>query len=272
MPAFGVNRFTQAYAVAVSDAGTRINDKPLSCVDRLVSDLWKWAGSKPINQTFRFLYPFVGGTAVSNSFNLADPAFGRIEWEDIVTHNANGITGDGVSGLGNTGVTMPSNAVADWLVWCGVYSRTASTGNWEEIGNYPSPSASTPARSIGVVCRFTDGQMYAFNGPQGGTTFAYAAVPNSQGLFSSLRNATVAVYAFRNGVLLASGGGTTVAALDDPMPQFVILRGNPSRPCSPRNLAFAYLTNAPAGLGSAAKQVELYNYVQFFQTKLGRQV
>jgi hypothetical protein len=225
-----------------------------------------------LKETFRFLYPFVGGTAVAHGFNLADPASGRINWVGTVTHNANGITGDGVSGQGNTGLTMPSNAVADWLVWCGVYSRTSTSGNWEEIGNSPVTSATSPSRVIGILCRYTDGNMYAFNGP--GDILASAPVANGQGLFSGLRNATTGSYAFRNGALLATASGTTAPSLDDPMPQFVVLRGNPTRAGSPRNLAFAYLTNAStnAVLGNTAKQVELYGYVQNFENRQGRAV
>lgn len=272
MSAFGLNRFAQAYAVAANDAGTRIADKPLSCVDRLASDLWLWAGSKELKETFRFLYPFVGGTAVAHSFNLADPASGRITWVDTVTHNVNGITGDGVSGLGNTGLSMPSNATADWLVWCGVYSRTSASGNWEDLGNSPATSATSPSRVIAILCRYTDGNMYTFNGP--GDILASAAVPNGQGLFSGLRNAPTGLYAFRNGALLNTASGATAPSLDDPLPKFSLLRGNPTRPCSPRNLAFAYLTNAStnAAVGNTAKQVELYNYVQAFQQRLARAV
>jgi hypothetical protein len=190
MPAFGVNRFTQAYAVAVNDAGTRINDKPISCVDRLASDLWRWR-NQDLKLTFQFLYPFVGGSAVSNSFNLADPDTARIAWEDTVTHNANGITGDGVSGLGDTGQALrkagDTITLSETFVACGVYSRTASTGNWSDIGNVPSPSATTPARDVGLICRYTDGNAYFYNGPEGGTTYFSVAVANAQGLFVSLQ-------------------------------------------------------------------------------------
>lgn len=48
------------------------------------------------------IYPFVGGTALAHSQNLKSSSF-TITWVNTVTHNANGITGDGVTGCGDTG-------------------------------------------------------------------------------------------------------------------------------------------------------------------------
>lgn len=50
------------------------------------------------------LYPFVGGTASRHSINLKNPNQYKITWSPTgVTHDANGITGNGVSGYGDTG-------------------------------------------------------------------------------------------------------------------------------------------------------------------------
>jgi hypothetical protein len=48
------------------------------------------------------LYPFVGGTATSHSYNLKNIAQHQITWSGGVTHNANGITGNGINAFGNT--------------------------------------------------------------------------------------------------------------------------------------------------------------------------
>jgi hypothetical protein len=50
------------------------------------------------------IYPFVGGTASRHSINLKNPNQYKITWSPTgVTHDANGITGNGVSGYGDTG-------------------------------------------------------------------------------------------------------------------------------------------------------------------------
>jgi hypothetical protein len=52
------------------------------------------------------LYPFVGGTATSHKYNLKDPrdldAAYRLAFFGGMTHNANGIQGDGGSGYADT--------------------------------------------------------------------------------------------------------------------------------------------------------------------------
>lgn len=50
-------------------------------------------------------YPFVGGSASAHSFNLANSLY-TITWGGTVTHNANGITGDGATGYGDTGLAQ----------------------------------------------------------------------------------------------------------------------------------------------------------------------
>lgn len=270
MSSFGLNRFAQAFAVAVNDAGDRIADKPTTCVDRLAYQLFEWGGAKDLDVSFRFVYPFVGGTAVSHSFNLVDPTIGRIEWQDTITHTSSGITGDGVSGYGGTGVTLAGPLQSDAFVSCGIYSRTANAGPYCEIGNYVTPG-------IFIYCRAADALPKFYNGA---TPLQPAGLPNSQGVFSSLRTSAAAFFCYRNGVLLASNTSANVAA-DPPSPFLILARPNPPTGAvdsfSNRNLAFAFLSNAAStpGIGpifTSIKQEELYNYIQSFQTKLGRQV
>lgn len=50
------------------------------------------------------IYPFVGGTASRHSVNLKNPNQYKISWSPTgVSHDANGITGDGIAGYGDTG-------------------------------------------------------------------------------------------------------------------------------------------------------------------------
>jgi hypothetical protein len=50
------------------------------------------------------IYPFVGGTAASHSYNLKNVAQYQMTWSGGVTHNANGVTGNGINAYGNTGL------------------------------------------------------------------------------------------------------------------------------------------------------------------------
>lgn len=262
------------FAAAVNDAGTRLNSRQDTSVDLLAWRLFEWGGGKDLDTTFRFVYPFIGGTAVAHSFNLADPSVGRVEWEDTVTHTNLGIVGDGISGVGKTNVTLAGGTQADAFVSFGAYSRTANAGVYCELGNYTTGG-------FLIYSRYTDGREVIY---MGGTGMGLA-VANSQGLFSGLRTTAASAYIYRNGVLITSSVANTNIAVDPPVPFLILAYYDPIadpdlgafKAFSNRNLAFAFLTNAAntPGIGaifSTAKQAELYSYVQTFQTRLLRQV
>ena len=58
--------------------------------------------TKALNLYTNFIavYPLVGGSATPHSKNLINPATYAITWNGSITHNGNGITGDGSSGYG----------------------------------------------------------------------------------------------------------------------------------------------------------------------------
>src|SRR6185295_17394845 len=75
------------------------------------------------------IYPFVGGTAQAHAQNLKSESF-TITWNGAVTHDANGITGDGATGYGDTGyVPSSSGQVTLNSAHLGIYRRNAGTNN-----------------------------------------------------------------------------------------------------------------------------------------------
>jgi hypothetical protein len=48
------------------------------------------------------LYPLIGGVANSHAINAVNPGTFTMQWSGGITHNANGATGNGVNGIGNT--------------------------------------------------------------------------------------------------------------------------------------------------------------------------
>lgn len=84
------------------------------------------------------LYPFVGGTSTTHKYNLKDPqdtdgAY-RGTFSGTVTHDANGITGNGSTGYMNTHYNDSSVGTLN-SVHMSVYSRTAGQlTNKTEIG------------------------------------------------------------------------------------------------------------------------------------------
>ncbi|MDB6067201.1 MAG: hypothetical protein JWR26_3409 [Pedosphaera sp.] len=93
------------------------------CLDLKASGLWTKMDA---------LYPFVGGNATAHSKNLKDTTHYNITWNGSVTHDTNGVTGDGATGYGDTGFDPTSATSPNFNLnsaSLGVYSRTASPAN-----------------------------------------------------------------------------------------------------------------------------------------------
>jgi hypothetical protein len=81
------------------------------------------------------IYPFVGGTSATHAVNLKNPGTYDISWSGTVTHDSNGITGNGTDGYGNTGIT-PSSHLTLNDTHASLYCRTGggSTDNMHDFG------------------------------------------------------------------------------------------------------------------------------------------
>jgi len=74
------------------------------------------------------IYPHVGATAGAHAQNLKSSNF-TVTWAGAVTHNVNGITGDGATGYGDTGYNLRSSGqITLNSGHVGVYQRTLPTG------------------------------------------------------------------------------------------------------------------------------------------------
>jgi hypothetical protein len=54
------------------------------------------------------IYPFVGGSASTHSYNLKSSSY-QITWSGGLTHDATGVTGNGTTGYGNTGFNFKTS-------------------------------------------------------------------------------------------------------------------------------------------------------------------
>ena len=70
------------------------------------------------------VYPFVGGTSTSHALNLVSSNY-TITWHGTVTHDGNGITGDAVSGYGDTGYSPTNGLMTPASAHFSVYQRAA---------------------------------------------------------------------------------------------------------------------------------------------------
>jgi hypothetical protein len=111
-------------ASAITDATIK------SAIDTFVTGL----KSNGLWNKFYAIYPFVGGSAFAHKWNLKDPrdldsAF-RLTFYGGLTHNANGITGNGTTGYADTYFNPVSVAVNRENFGFTIYSRSASWGGY----------------------------------------------------------------------------------------------------------------------------------------------
>lgn len=212
-------------------------------------------------------YPFVGGTASTHKWNGKDvrdlDAAFRILWTGTVTHNANGITGDGSTGYGDTRILPQINCVAysSSLVW---YSRTNDMSRINGIGCTDTTAGTSYQQQMGTVNNGTLGDGTANFGT------VTTAPSNSQKTFVLSRTANNLIKLFRDGVLVGSNSNL----ITEPYPLSYLSIGAITRQTGLRQ-NYSNLNYSFAGIFAGiidADAVILTNIIQQYQTILGRNV
>lgn len=78
---------------------------------------------------FFAIYPFLGGTSSSCSYNAKNTATFQISWTGSLTFNSTGLVGHSSNSYGNTGFNMNSSGWTNSSASFGCYSRTTPVNN-----------------------------------------------------------------------------------------------------------------------------------------------
>jgi hypothetical protein len=199
------------------------------------------------------LYPFVGGNATAHAQNLLSASY-PITWAGGITHDPNGVTGNGTTGtglctgLGGVSAMTVSNASI------GVYARSdGSSGNRLALG------AIAGGNAIVLRPRHSD----AFDFAIGTLVNSGPSATTAVGLKGFSSNGTI--HAYERG----SDIGTSRAATGTkPAAEIYLLSIDGAQDFSTANLAAAY---AGAYL-TAPENATLNEIIQDYQTALGRNV
>lgn len=243
----------------ITDAGITDSTQQLA-INQLVLDLKGLGNYSSDNWTyFQAVYPFVGGSASSHSYNLINTSYAQITWSGGMTHNSNGITGNGTNAFGNTNINCQTQLVKT-ETFVGSYCGTNTAQNGYDMG------ATANSNVVGHISRYGGNQVYyrPWNAGANQTTSTDSRGWNAAGRFSTtqiygIKNATTTTYNVTystNAIseflyilaLRTSGGGVTAY--------------------SDKNLRFAIVGSTPP----SNQHSDLYNSIQDFQTTLGRQV
>ncbi len=242
------------YFTALTTAGASLADSVKLAYNSFVGSL----KSASVWSKIVAMYPFIGGTAATHAINAKTPGTYNITWGGTVTHSANGITGDGSTGYGNTNLSGPvclTNATGS----LSLYTKTDSGGgDWVDVGAWNN--------SVGFFLEIYR-SSYSHNHASriGGTAFATTTTSGSVGCFISSRISSTSLTLYRNG----TGVATSTSSGDIPTLNAFILAENESGSpgfVSPRQLSFCHI-----GTGLTSTEVTALNSaITTLQTALSR--
>lgn len=204
------------------------------------------------------LYPFAGGNATAHSKNLKADAF-NITWSGTVTHDANGITGDGSTGYGDTGLN-PSTSLDVTSCHIAVYVRSGTSGaNGALEGGGESFLGFTP---------FSDNNAY-FDITNNNSSIGRVMAAFSAGFLLGSRVSSTDLREYINGTQVDFTTGLNSTALPD-LDLFTLSLNNGGTPSNFADYNMAFLS---FGDGLAPSESTVFNdIITAFQTALGRSV
>lgn len=256
------NRYSDLNAKQFMYATGISNNQIKDAIYRLCIDL-KMAG---IFDKCQAIYPFVGGTATSHSFNLIDPrnldAAFRLQFFGGGTHSANGYQPGGVNGYANT-FLIPNVTLNNLNSHMTFYSRTSAiNANRMSMGS----ANGTYSVSNHLALKWSDGNTYGSISVNSNVIFANAV---STGFYIVSRTANNSLKLYKNNLLVGTNT-TTITPIANTFQIFIGARNENTTPLSWDNKECAF---ASIGLGLTDAEAATYNtIVNNFQVTLNRNV
>lgn len=259
-----IDPISAAYLAAVAAKGGTVTPAIRTAIRGLVNDITNTYPT--LLGRFYALYPYTGGVAGSHSLNLLDPrdvdAAYRITWAGAVTQNANGITGDGSTGYGDTHFNASTNGFTSVSGGLSCYNRNNSASGYD-MGS----SDSAVSKCTDLVSRYSGGtQMFGFHSSAGGA--ASASNTDSRGLHLMQRSGgNIQIY--RNGSSLANLAVSAASGLSNRNVYILCEnRGGVAIEFTNHNHAFGAIHETL----TVQENADWYTTVQAFQTALSRNV
>jgi len=236
------------------------NPTQMNAVNQLVLSL----KSNSLWTKFIALYPYVGGTATTHKFNLKNPldtnAAFRIVWNGGVTHNSNGIIGNGTNGYGETYIQPSTNLILN-STHISFWSKTNSQNATAEMG-IQDTSLNAGLR---VITRNASNQtQYQVND---NASTIVSSVTDSSGFYCASRTASNSRKLYKNGTAIQTATTASTTRTTATIPVLGQKNFN--------NTMMSYLakTFSFASVGEGLNDNEalnFYNIVNTYNTALGR--
>ena len=237
---------TDADAQAFITAAAITDTTQQSAINTLVVDLKAYS----IWDKLLVFYPFVGGTATSNSKNLKDTAIGTLTYSTGVTHGTLGIRGNGVSyadtGLKSSTIGFTQNSAAS-----GIYMQSWAANQTMAYGHYGNL---TMYKGLPVLYPMINNLLAPTITPSSFTGLLQMSRNSSLNFLFKDKNATAST------VIAGSG------ALNSTLNLYVCFANNYN------GVADWISCNYYATGLNETDLTNMYTAVQAFQTTLGRQI
>lgn len=205
-------------------------------------------------------YPFVGGSASTHKFNVKDSRDTddalRLTFFGGITHDANGITGNGSTGYADTHFNMLSGGIYRENFGMSQYVRNSG---WSGYAHGITDSSSF----IGMYRSGTDLYYFVY-----GDTSVVGTVATATKLLTQQRSASNLTTLYRSGSSVATSTGTTQAFINQTM--YLLGRNTlgSALGLSTANLASTLIHKA----FSDAEVATLNTIIETFETSLSRNV
>jgi len=218
------------------------------------------------------VYPFIGGTSSTHKWNLINPVDTdngfRLNFFGSITHNSNGITGNGTNAYALTYVIPSSNLTLN-STSISIYSRSDVNTTSVEAGVGVNPGRDNRRFSLSI----RSSNLFASDQYNSATGRVSLTNTSSLGLYTSNRSGSNSHKGYRNNTQIGTtntGSSGVISVLSDPIALLCIWDMDVLTPrsLSNKNLSFAHIGD---GL-TDTEVVNLYSAVQKYQTILGRQV
>jgi hypothetical protein len=254
----GTQTVSDADAQAFVTAANIVDQVEANAINNLVIGLKAdslWTKMKAV-------YPFVGGTSTSTTYNLKNTAQYQITWNGGWTWNSNGVTGNGSNSFANTGFNPNSAFSTNDSAHLSLYSRTNSAASaYVDFGATNGAGSSTALNSA-----YTNSALSLLH--NGGTGISTSNT-NTQGFYLGSRTTSAIHKLFKNSAQIGSTDTTSAGT----RPNLNLYLGaynvnNSALYHTNRNYAFASIGD---GL-TDTEATNLNSRVTTFQTTLNRNV
>jgi hypothetical protein len=257
---------THPSAIAFIEAAGITSCIEKQAINQLVLDLVEYG----IWTKMKAIYPFVGGTASSNAYNLKNVAANNLTFSGGgFTYASTGVTPNGTSSYADTGFNPSTDFSSSTSLAAGIYSRNNSTitgGAFHyQLGAYEGGGTNP---EVGIFF-WDDGAANQQKAVLGDQEFVIVNPKNSfSGFHVTTRTTNSSFKYFRNAVLQGTNTNVVTGALPNRDVYIFAANIGSASSFSTEELAFAFLSD---GL-SDTEANNLNTAVTAFQTTLGRAV